>query len=89
LAATLEPPEQNVRIEQNVHSIPHLDISALVIGLKNARGTRIFPASLPGMRFFLAVATGTSLATGCLPRAMTTSFPRHASLMRRERFVFA
>src|ERR1700675_1285165 len=81
-----EPPKQNMGIKQDHHSMPHSANSAFDMGLKNAREIRIFPLSLPGTRFLRDVAKGTSRTTGCLPRAIITSVPLHASLIRRERF---
>jgi hypothetical protein len=58
-------------------------------GSKNARVTRARPFIEPNLRCGASSRMGTSLTTGVLPRAITTSSPAQAHSMSRERFVFA
>src|SRR2546423_4543494 len=73
------PPEQRLCIQQRSHSKPR-SLSSLSLRAANASGhAEIFPTSLPATRFLRADPIATIIATGSLPRAITTSLPAAAS----------
>ena len=85
----VEPPQQRVRVEQEPHNASQASTSEGGSGSKKAAVTRALPRMAPNFRSGGTASIRTSLATGCLFRAMTISSPASARSMRRDRCVLA
>src|SRR5205823_4273853 len=87
----LAPPEEDVRVEEQVHSPrpPKASRSSFGSGASKFFATRSLPFQTPGLRGRLPGASGTSFATGLPALAITTSSPDAARSTSWERRVFA